>query len=81
MGRFLDRKDVKDALKKAKQLEKEAPLSRKEEVALYKESIEFSEKLRQLLKPAWFVKDVHKKKKPKKAAKKKKRATKKKKKR
>ncbi len=82
MGRFLERKEVKKALAEAKRLEKEKPLSRKEEVALYKEGIQFSEKLKHLLKPSWFVKDVHAKKakKAKKAVKKKKKAVKKKKK-
>ena len=59
MGKFLERKEVKKALEEAKRLEREAPLSRKEEVDLYRESIQFSEKLKDLLKPSWFVKDVH----------------------
>ncbi len=77
MGKYTEKKEVKKALKKAKELEKEHILTPKEEVGVQREAISLSEKLQKLLKPAWFVKDVHKRKavKKKKAAKKVKKKT------
>ena len=62
MGKYTEKKEVKAALKKAKELEKERILTPKEEVGIQREAVSLSEKLQKLLKPAWFVKDVHKKK-------------------
>ena len=56
------KKEVRKAMEKAKELEK-IPVPTKEEiVAIYKEGMEEAEKLRKLLKPQWFVGDIHKKK-------------------
>lgn len=67
------KKDVRKAMKRAKELER-VPLPSKEEiVSIYKEGLEEAEKLRTLLEPEWFVKDIDaqkKGKKPKKARKK-----------
>ncbi len=56
------KKEVRQAMEKAKELEK-VPIPTKEEiVAIYKEGLEEAEKLRKLLKPSWFVGDKHRKK-------------------
>ncbi|MBW2970301.1 hypothetical protein KY309_01405 [Candidatus Woesearchaeota archaeon] len=56
------KKEVRKAMQKAKEIEK-IPVPTKEEiVAIYKDGMKQAEKLRKLLKPQWFVKDVHKKK-------------------
>ena len=49
---------VDDALKKAKDLEKQHVPSREEIVSVYKEGLEEAEKLKKLLKPTWFVRDT-----------------------
>lgn len=59
MGRYLEKKEVKDALKKSKEIEKERIFTPAEEVEIQKEAVSFAEKLRRLLAPAWFIKDVH----------------------
>ena len=61
MANYFEKKRVKEALEKAKELEKKKLLTPKEEVELQQEAVSFSEKLKKLLKPAWFVSDVHKK--------------------
>lgn len=58
MASYFEKKKVKKALEKAKELEKKKLLTPKEEVELQHEAVSFSEKLRKLLKPAWFVKDT-----------------------
>ncbi len=56
------KKEVRKAMVKAKELEK-IPVPTKEEIVkIYKEGLEEAEKLRKLLKPSWFVADIHKKK-------------------
>ncbi|MBD3304243.1 hypothetical protein GF343_03790 [Candidatus Woesearchaeota archaeon] len=70
MGKYTEKKKVKEALKKAKELEKEHIMTPKQELGVQKEAATLSEKLQNLLKPAWFIKDVHKKKAVKKAKKK-----------
>jgi hypothetical protein len=62
MGKYTEKKEVKEALKKAKELEKERIMTPKEEAGVQKEATSLSEKLQKLLRPAWFIKDVHKKK-------------------
>lgn len=61
MGSYLEKKEVKKALEEAKRLEKEPEpiLSREKEAEIQKEMVSLSEKLKSLLKPAWFVKDAH----------------------
>ena len=49
------KKEVRKAMEKAKQLEKIPAPTKQEIVSIYKEGMEESEKLRKLLKPAWFV--------------------------
>ena len=51
----MEKKEVKKALKKAKEIEKEKILTPKEEAALQKETVSLSEKLKKLLAPEWFV--------------------------
>ena len=64
-----DKRIVKRALKAAKELEK-IPMPTRQEVSdIYKKALGESRDLQKLLKPEWFVKDVHGK--PKKKAKKK----------
>ena len=75
MGKYLKKKEVKEALKKAKELEKERILTPKEETGIQREAVSLSEKLKKLLRPEWFIKDIHKR--PKKKAVKKKSAKKK----
>ena len=60
MGSFTERKDVKKALAEAKRLadEPEPVPTREQEVALQKEMVSLSEKLKSLLESEWFVKDV-----------------------
>ena len=70
MGKYTEKKEVKEALRKAKELEKEHILTPKEEASAQKEAATLSEKLRKLLKPEWFIRDMHKKKTVKKAKKK-----------
>lgn len=53
-------KEVREAMKKAKELERTPIPSREEIAAIYKEGLQEAEKLRKLLEPEWFVKDVHK---------------------
>jgi hypothetical protein len=59
------KKDVRKAMEKAKELEKLPAPTKEEIVAIYKEGIAEAEKLRKMLKPQWFVGDVHKKRKKK----------------
>ena len=61
---------VKQALKRARELERKEPMTKQELVSTYKEGISLSEKLRNFLKPAWFVKDSNGKKTRKKTQKK-----------
>jgi len=56
----LKKKKVKNALARAKELEQHKLLPKEKVVEIYKEGISFGEKLKNLLAPAWFVKDVHK---------------------
>jgi len=70
MSSYLQKKKVKEALKKAKELEKKKIMTPEQEAELQKNAVSLSEKLRKLLAPEWFVKDVHKKRKVKKAVKK-----------
>ena len=58
----MKKKKVREALEKARALEKEKILTPEEDLARQKEATSLSEKLRKLLKPAWFVSDIHKKK-------------------
>lgn len=58
-------KATKEAMKRAKKLEKLPMPTRKEIAEVYKEGMEEAQKLQKLLKPQWFLKDVHKKKKKK----------------
>ncbi len=62
MARYAEKKEVKKALEQAKILEKEPePIpTREKEVELVKDTVSLAEKLKSLLKPEWFVKDVHK---------------------
>lgn len=71
MGSYLEKKKVKEALKKAKELEKKKIMTPEQEAELQKSAVSLSEKLQKLLAPEWFVKDVHKKRKVKKVKKKK----------
>ncbi len=63
MGKILQSKEVKEALKKAKEIERKKLLTKEEIVKTYKEGMTQTSKLKKLLTPSWFVKDVHKKKK------------------
>ncbi len=56
---------MREAMEKAKELEKKPVPTTEEIVGIYKEGLQEAEKLRKLLSPEWFVKDVHEK--PKKA--------------
>lgn len=56
-----EQKKVKEALAKAKEIEKHEILPKEKVVDIYKEGISFGETLKKILKPSWFVKDVHKK--------------------
>ncbi|MEM3154031.1 MAG: hypothetical protein QW165_00490 [Candidatus Woesearchaeota archaeon] len=52
------KKEVRKAMEKAKELEK-IPLPSKQEITtIYKEGMQEAEKLRKLLKPAWFMHDT-----------------------
>jgi len=53
------KKTVKEALKKAKELEKKPVPTKAEVLSIYKEGITSAQKLNKLLKPAWFVSDKH----------------------
>jgi len=56
----LMKKVVKEAMARAKELEKK-PVPRKEDVLkIYKEGLEEAKKLNKLLKPSWFISDTHK---------------------
>ncbi|MBD3319429.1 hypothetical protein GF342_05995 [Candidatus Woesearchaeota archaeon] len=55
-------KNIRRAMKKAHDLEKHKLLDKKEVVSVYKEGISLSEKLKKLLRPSWFVKDLDSKK-------------------
>ncbi|MBI4016304.1 MAG: hypothetical protein HY363_01260 [Candidatus Aenigmarchaeota archaeon] len=55
---IFDRKELKEALRKAKELEKEPITSNEELVKLYQENMERSEELKKLLKKEWFVHDT-----------------------
>lgn len=56
-----EKKKVKEALARAKEIEQHEVLPQEKVVDIYKEGISFGEKLKAFLKPSWFVKDVHKK--------------------
>ena len=58
------KKTVKEALKKAKELEKKPVPTKQEIISIYKDGITQAQKLGKLLKPAWFVSDEHKTKVP-----------------
>lgn len=62
MGKYLEKKEVKDALKKAREIEQQRIMTPEEEVAIQKEAVSLSEKLKKLLAPEWFVRGVAKKK-------------------
>lgn len=51
------KKEVKEALKVAKELEKQEPMPREKVVEIYKEGIETAQSLQKLLKPDWFLKE------------------------
>ncbi len=53
-----DRKELKEALQKAKKLEKEPITSNEELVKQYRENMQRSEELKKLLKKEWFVYDT-----------------------
>ncbi|MBI4919284.1 hypothetical protein HY837_05095 [archaeon] len=55
----LKQKEVQKALDEAKKLEKHI-ISEEEIIKKYKEGINNLEKLKDLLKPSWFIKDEHK---------------------
>lgn len=59
---FLKKKEVQKALKEAKKLEKHI-IPQEEIVKTYEEGLEQLNKLKEFLKPAWFVKDTDSKKK------------------
>ncbi|MBW3019158.1 hypothetical protein KY329_03170 [Candidatus Woesearchaeota archaeon] len=48
-------KELKQALKKSKGLERPQPLSRADIVRLHEDTLQQAEDLRELLKPTWFV--------------------------
>jgi len=52
------KKEIRQAMVKAKELEKIPSLTKEEIVAVYKEGLEEAEKLRKLLKPQWFIHDT-----------------------
>ena len=54
---FIQDERVKEALKKAKELEKEPPLSPEDVVRIYKDGTEQTTILNKMLKKVWFVKD------------------------
>ncbi len=54
---IFDRKELKEALRKAKEIGKKPITSNEELVRIYKENIERSEELKKLLKKEWFVHD------------------------
>lgn len=56
------KKDVRVAMEKAKEIEKQPIPTREEIVKVYKEGMEEAEKLKKLLKPQWFIADTHGKK-------------------
>lgn len=56
------KKEVRDAMIRAKTVEKTPVPSKEEIVAIYKDGLLEAEKLRKLLKPSWFISDVHAKK-------------------
>jgi hypothetical protein len=56
------KKEVRKAMEKAKQLEKIPVPTKQEIVSIYKAGLEEAEKLRKLLKPAWFMHDTDTKK-------------------
>ena len=58
----LMKKDVRKAMEKAKQLEKVPVPTKQEIVSIYKDGLEEAEKLRKMLKPAWFIDDKRAKK-------------------
>ncbi|HLF54209.1 MAG TPA: hypothetical protein VI612_00625 [Candidatus Nanoarchaeia archaeon] len=51
------KKEIRKALAKAKELEKIPYPSKEEIVKVYKDGLEEAERLRKLLKPAWFILD------------------------
>ena len=61
MAGFFKKRGTEKALEEAKILEKEPePIpTRQDEAELLKDTVSLSEKLKRLLKPEWFVKDVH----------------------
>lgn len=58
MASYLKKKKVKEALQKAKELEKHQPMSKEQVIDIYKEGISFGEKIKSFLTPSWFVSDV-----------------------
>lgn len=61
MAGFFKKRGTEKALEEAKLLEKEPePIpTRQDEAELVEDTVSLSEKLKKLLKPEWFVKDVH----------------------
>jgi len=51
------KKEVRQAMVKAKELEKIPTPTKEETVKVYKEGMEEAEKLKKLLKPEWWVED------------------------
>ena len=56
---FIQDKNVKEVLKKAKELEKDIPLSSEEIVKIFKDGTEQTVVLNKMLKKVWFVRDEH----------------------
>ena len=50
-----------EAMRKARKVEKHELLTRKESVEVFKDGIRLGEKLKRLLRPSWFVKDLDEK--------------------
>ncbi|MBD3361581.1 hypothetical protein GF358_02185 [Candidatus Woesearchaeota archaeon] len=59
MSGFFKKRKIKEALKRAKELEKHQPMPKKKVVEIYKEGISFGEKIKNFLTPSWFVSDPH----------------------
>lgn len=55
---MLSEKEVKAALNKAKDIEKEQVMSDNEVVETYNEGIENWDEAKSLMRPSWFIKDT-----------------------
>ena len=58
MVKILEKKEVKEALEDAKRLEQQPMPSKEKIVQIYKEGMDEAEKLKHLLQPSWFIRDV-----------------------